>query len=110
MTERMIEELEEQLDAIAICIRSEGLPTFLQGAWPDLPDILTDAATQLRRLRKISEDAPGGPFRSEPHDETRWRVICDTDPAEDNEHFYGSKDECDGVRDVLNHLKTNDQT
>ena len=61
MADRMIEELEEQLDAIAVCVRSEGLPTFLQSAWPDLPDILTDAATQLRRLRKMYEDAPGGP-------------------------------------------------
>ena len=53
---RMIEELEGQLDAIAVCIRSEGLPVFLQGAWPDLPDILSEAATQLRRLRKIVEE------------------------------------------------------
>ena len=53
---RMIEELEEQLDAIAICIRSEGLPVFLRGAWPDLPDILTESATQLRRLRKMFEE------------------------------------------------------
>ena len=58
MTNQMIEELEEQLDAIAVCIRSEGLPIFLQGAWPDLPNILTDAATQLRRLRKMYEAAP----------------------------------------------------
>lgn len=56
---RTIEELEGQLDAIAVCIRSKGLPVFLQSAWPDLPDILTDSATQLRRLRKMfEEDAP----------------------------------------------------
>ncbi len=52
---RTIEELEQQLDAIAVCIRSEELQPFLQGAWPDLPDILSEAATQLRRLRKVFE-------------------------------------------------------
>ncbi len=83
---------------------------------PEIEKTVQDIAKQLNHLAKTAggyevhpEDAPEGPFRSEPHDETRWRVICDTDPAEDNEHFYGSKDECDGVRDVLNRLKINDQ-
>ena len=54
--DRTIEGLEQQLDAIAICIRSEELQPFLQGAWPDLPDILSDSATQLRRLQKMFEE------------------------------------------------------
>ena len=105
MADRMIEELEEQLDAIAVCVRSEGLPTFLQGAWPDLPDILTDAATQLRRLRKIYEDAPEGPWLAEREVSTNDWVVWLWGVSTHTREFRGTKSQCIAVRDALNRLK-----